>query len=193
MTTDVSCDLEVKYVDGRYWVLTQAFKVTSTVVGRVIVGRGFRTNFNSIPRLFWNIMAPDEYAKGAVVHDKLYSLHGFEDPWTMELLEETTRAEVDPHGVAAVTNMIPPRVLPVTRKQADQVHCELTKACGAPGWKANAMYWALRAFGWKVWNDYQDPTARPLDPAKRPDKGAAPEPQLKDRAIEDWPQLKEKA
>lgn len=158
MRTDVSCDLDVRYVDGRYWLLTNPFRAVTAVLGVIIVGRGFRTNFNSIPRGLWNILPPDDYAKAAVVHDKLYSLHGFEDPWDVNSENPT------------------PKIIPVTRAQADQVHRELTQACGAPRWKANAMYYALRAFGWHAWNEYQNPQAPPMDPAKRPDFEPAPPP-----------------
>lgn len=39
----------------------------------------------------------------------------------------------------------------VTRAQADAVHREFAKFDGA-GWRADAMYWGLRAGGWVAWN-----------------------------------------
>ncbi len=151
--TDVSRDLDVRYVDGRYWTLTAPFTVQTQTLGEITIAAGFRTNFNSIPRGLWNILPPDDYAKAAVPHDLLYSRHGFDrTPW----------AGADVRTFA-----------PVTRAQADAVHHELALACGAPAWKARAMYWALRAFGWRVWNDYATGTE---DPAKRFDQPAAPPP-----------------
>jgi hypothetical protein len=42
------------------------------------IPQGFRTNFLSIPRIFWPIISPiDTHAKAAVVHDYCYSV-GYE-------------------------------------------------------------------------------------------------------------------
>jgi hypothetical protein len=38
----------------------------------VEVPAGYRFDFNSVPRLFWNIIAPQDFAI-AVIHDYLYS------------------------------------------------------------------------------------------------------------------------
>lgn len=45
---------------------------------------GFKTDFASVPRIFWPIVSPiDEYAKGAVIHDYLY-YHGYFDRKTTD-------------------------------------------------------------------------------------------------------------
>jgi hypothetical protein len=40
------------------------------------VPAGFKTDFASVPKLFWNILPPTgRYTKAAVLHDWLYSTH----------------------------------------------------------------------------------------------------------------------
>jgi len=43
----------------------------------IVVPKGFKTDFASIPRLFWRIFPPvGPYSKAAVIHDYLYQLPG---------------------------------------------------------------------------------------------------------------------
>ena len=45
----------------------------SAGIGKVVVPRGFVTDFASVPRVFWSVLAPDDsYVSAAVVHDWLY-------------------------------------------------------------------------------------------------------------------------
>ena len=68
--------LEVKLIDNGLWQLSKSFeyhvgKYPSKEV--VIVPSGFKTDFASIPRIFWNILPPaGKYGKAAVIHDWCY-------------------------------------------------------------------------------------------------------------------------
>jgi hypothetical protein len=64
--------LLLQYVDGKIWTLAEDFIVESSPLGIIRIAKGFRTDFNSIPRGLWNILPPDEAGHAAVVHDHLY-------------------------------------------------------------------------------------------------------------------------
>lgn len=58
---------------SRVFALSHRFRYFSSY-GCVTVPRGFETDGASIPRVFWNVLAPyGEYFHAAVIHDFLYS------------------------------------------------------------------------------------------------------------------------
>lgn len=60
---------------SRLFKLEFSFRYLSSL-GTVTVPAGFITDGASIPRIFWNILAPfGEYFEAAVIHDYLYSPH----------------------------------------------------------------------------------------------------------------------
>lgn len=66
----------VKKISGTdFWEVRESF-VWYIIYGadeRVVVKKGFRTNFGSIPRLFWWILSPTDW-NAYVLHDYLYSI-----------------------------------------------------------------------------------------------------------------------
>lgn len=67
--------------DGHNWVVLEDFYYDTDVrldgipFGRILVQKGFITDFASIPRLLWGLVggpADGRYRKIAVFHDKLY-------------------------------------------------------------------------------------------------------------------------
>ena len=70
--------LIVKKVGRREWELHTPFefRVGSKYSSDVIqVPKGFRTDFASVPRIFWTIVPPDgRWTGAAVVHDWLYTV-----------------------------------------------------------------------------------------------------------------------
>ena len=68
--------LKLEYLDGREWRVDEPFEyhIGSPESGMVIrVRAGFKTDFASVPRLFWRIFPPTgTYGKAAVIHDHLY-------------------------------------------------------------------------------------------------------------------------
>jgi hypothetical protein len=44
-----------------------------TKAGKITAKKGFRTDLASVPRVAWNIIAPFDIARSAVIHDALYS------------------------------------------------------------------------------------------------------------------------
>lgn len=70
--------LDVRYIDGRQWLLLSAFMFASKRIERLItVPAGFVTDFASIPKPLWNLLPPTgSYGKAAVLHDYLYRTKG---------------------------------------------------------------------------------------------------------------------
>ena len=65
-----------KLKDGR-WEVSVGFTYyvgKENSKDRIFVPTGFKTDFASVPRLFWNILPPDgQYTQASVLHDFLYS------------------------------------------------------------------------------------------------------------------------
>lgn len=110
--------LLLEYVDGRTWRLTAEFDFVSETLERIVrVPVGFRTDFASIPRVFWSVLPPTgAYGKAAVVHDDLYR-----NP-----------------------EMVTPRV---SRLQADRTLGEGMIALSVPWLTRQIIYWGVRLFG----------------------------------------------
>lgn len=123
-----------KFYGGKYEQLLEEFDYhvgskESEVV--VHIPKGFITDFASVPRIFWNIMPPnDKYGKAAVVHDFLYSTNG-------RIPEMQFRKE------------------DYTRKECDEI---LVEAMGVLdcGWLCRTtVYSGVRIGGWVTWANYK--------------------------------------
>jgi len=64
----------IPFDDGEYWVLGNELVFTIRETGqRIVVPRGFVTDFASVPRVFWTFFPKHgEYTRAAIVHDYLY-------------------------------------------------------------------------------------------------------------------------
>lgn len=60
---------------GRYFTLTEAFTFVDGDE-TIVVPAGFRTDFNSVPRLAWAYFSPWDHLEAGVVHDWLYKTPG---------------------------------------------------------------------------------------------------------------------
>ena len=69
--------LDVRYIDGKNWMVLAEFVYVSPRV-TVFIPKGFITDFGSIPRFLWRVLSPTELhiGKPAVVHDFLYRVPG---------------------------------------------------------------------------------------------------------------------
>jgi len=91
---------------------------------KVEIPRGFRTDFASVPRLFWQIIPPvGLYGKAAVVHDYLCSQR-----WIYK------------------KNGLGWELYGVTRREADQIFREAMKVLGVGKIKRNIMYLGVRLY-----------------------------------------------
>ena len=128
--------LKLEYIDGRTWKVDAEFRYEAElryenptqrlVKAPIVVPAGTLTDFASIPRFFWRVLPPTgEYGKAAVVHDYLYQNIG----------------------------RVGEREL--SREQCDLVFREAMRCLGVSPWKRQAMYQAVRMFGWKAWGDHK--------------------------------------
>ena len=84
--------LILEFVDGWYWILNKEFTYR---IGdenselAIIVPLGFKTDFASIPRLFWRVLPPcGAYGKAAVLHDFLYATQTGTREWCDDIFLE---------------------------------------------------------------------------------------------------------
>lgn len=96
---------------------------------RFIVPKGFKTDFASIPRIFFVLFPKNgNYDAAAIVHDWLYvtqpMVHG--PKWTRSRM-------------------------PITRRDADGIFRRIMKELGVRCVRRNLMYLAVRIGGWYGW------------------------------------------
>jgi len=127
--------LVVEDDDGFPFVLKEPLVYQSDGLRTTLtIPAGFKTDFASIPRVLWNILAPvGSYDRAAVVHDLLY-----------QQAPKVPSADGDFNSPARCS-----------RKQADDTLLEAMEVCGTGRVVRWAIYAGVRAGGWKVWNAYR--------------------------------------
>ena len=120
--------LILKFIDSsdkKRFELVEAFKydVGSKNSGdTIVVKEGYRTDFASIPRLFWSVLPPiGLYGKAAVIHDYLCDIC------------EACDYQYTP-GMK-------------TREDADKIFLEAMTVLKVKKWKQRIMYRAVRIWG----------------------------------------------
>lgn len=94
----------------------------------ITVPKGYVTDLASIPRFIWSLfgLTPDGLYRGAaVVHDYIYSKH-----------------------IKGASYSLLPDGMRLTRAECDEIFKILIHASGEAHWKEEAMYRAVRTFGW---------------------------------------------
>mgnify|MGYP000004933458 CR=1 FL=1 len=106
----------------------------------ITVPSGFITDLASTPRILWNVIAPFDVARAAVVHDILYE-------------KINTQYKTVNESAAAEDGPATKKEREVYREIADHVFLEGMNASTPPvaSWKKYAAYYAVRAFGrWAI-------------------------------------------
>lgn len=128
-------ELVVQSIDERKWKVMERFNYnidTADSANAVEVPVGFITDFASIPRILWNILPPwGKYGKAAVIHDYMYTEH--------------KHSVYDAEGVESFVQ--------IERKQADGIFLQAMEVLGVNKITRYAMYYAVRVFGTRPWND----------------------------------------
>lgn len=122
--------LKVEVMDtGKTFKLTHSFIQRSRKFKVAVqVQRGFVTDFASIPRGARLIIPKlGKHTKASVPHDMLYRNHVYKVP-----------------GSPSLTYVW-------KRKQVDELFLEGMLDLSVDEWKAKAMFWAVRLFGWLAW------------------------------------------
>lgn len=135
-------ELDLAYIDGRKWRVKSDF---SYAVGApdgatvIHIGKGFVTDFASVPRLLWPILPPTgRYGKAVLLHDCCYQTGKIGD-------------------------------LIISRKYADDVLAESARVLAAQqmltygarhtefwDWCARTvLYVGVRIGGWRAWGQYR--------------------------------------
>nr|DAS31626.1 MAG TPA: Protein of unknown function (DUF1353) [Caudoviricetes sp.] len=66
-------ELKTTPIDDKYWLVNEEYCYQTSKV-LVVVPKGFRTDYASVPRIFRNIInSYGKHGRAAVVHDWLYS------------------------------------------------------------------------------------------------------------------------
>ena len=99
--------------------------------GRITCKKGMKTDLASVPRIVWNLIAPWDVARAAVIHDHLYAVlrnyynkdHGVSNNWQSRWAE--ARAISD-------------KVFLLGMQDAEPT---------VPKWKIYSAYWSVRVFG----------------------------------------------
>lgn len=125
--------LELEYIDGRSWRITEEFDYLTDYPdpnSAIRVPKGFVTDFASIPKVFWSIWAPTgPYGKAAVVHDYLYVVGG----------------KVPCCADCCVDKCPIPRIF--TKEQADRIFRDAMEVLGVKNPQRWIMWQAVRKFG----------------------------------------------
>ena len=103
--------------------------------GRITCKKGMKTDLASVPRVVWNIIAPWDVARAAVIHDHLYA--------TLRTYYENNVRQ----NKKDVKQKI--RIWNHARSISDHVfHLGMQSAePKVPYWKIKSAYWAVRMFG----------------------------------------------
>ena len=107
-----------------------------TKAGKVTAKKGFVTDLASVPRVAWNIIAPFDIARSAVIHDALYS--------AIREYRESNGYHVGSGGSNETAE---------SKQIADKIFLEAMLESQPPiaKWKAYASYYSVVAFGrWSI-------------------------------------------
>ena len=117
---------------AKYKEALEAVKVPAPR-NKITVKKGFKTDLASIPRICWNVIAPWDVARAAVIHDLLYKrIRQYRwDKMHQSFVHEN------------------PSVIKNARKAADDVFlmAMLDAAPAVPKWKIYPAYYSVRLFG----------------------------------------------
>ena len=96
-----------------------------------------KTDLASVPRIVWNIIAPWDIARAAVIHDHLYA--------SLRSFYNTSFGEIGPK-----TKSVHKETWSKGRAIADKVLLLGMDASepSIPAWKKYPAYWSVRMFGW---------------------------------------------
>ena len=137
--------IEAEFSPPKTWVLSRALSYKNDdmeesplqAVGikcpssRITCKKGFKTDLASTPKILWNLIAPWDVARAAIIHDLLY----------LRIRQYRAKPEPDMKGVS------------LAKKAADNVFLMAMKDASpkVASWKIYAAYYSVRLFGrWSI-------------------------------------------
>ena len=137
--------IEAEFNPPKTWVLSRALSYQNINIfssalqdvgvkvpaNRVTCKKGFKTDLASTPKFLWNLIAPWDIARAAIIHDLLY----------LKIRQYRAKPEPDMQVVA------------LAKKAADKVFLMAMQDADpkVPTWKIKAAYHAVVMFGrWSI-------------------------------------------
>ena len=137
--------IEAEFNPPKTWVLSRALSYQNVKIfasalqdvgvkvpaNRITCKKGFKTDLASTPKFLWNLIAPWDIARAAIIHDLLY----------LKIRQYCAKPEPDMQGVA------------LAKKAADKVFLMAMQDADpkVPTWKIKAAYHAVVLFGrWSI-------------------------------------------
>ncbi len=116
------------------WTLEEEYCYKDKIKGsEVIVGKDFKFDLSSIPRLFWIIIGTHELSLEApLIHDFMYMSQGGKH-------------------VQNISGSIKPEQMCYSRKEADDLFLRMMQETGVSRWRRLLGYIGVRLFGGQHW------------------------------------------
>lgn len=145
--------IEAEFTPPKTWVLSRALSYQNDEIdiksleaigvkcpdNKITCKKGFKTDLASTPKILWNLIAPWDVARAAIIHDLLYLR-------IRQYRFKTSKM------LASQTNLVMNNVK-FAKKAADNVFLMAMKDASpnVPSWKINAAYYAVVVFGrWSI-------------------------------------------
>jgi len=142
--------IEAEFNPPKQWVLSRALSYQNDDIdisalgdvgvkapnNRITCKKGFKTDLASTPKILWNIIAPWDIARAAIIHDLLY----------LRIRQYRRKANKNLKGEN-------PEVISKAKKAADMVFLMAMKDAdpSVPSWKIFFAHRAVVAFGrWSI-------------------------------------------
>jgi len=143
--------IQAEYNPPKQWILSRALSYQNDKINigalkdigvnapnnRITCSKGFKTDLASTPKILWNIIAPWDIARSAIIHDLLY-------------LRIRQYRKNSKKGLKSSENL---HIVAKAKEAADNVFLMAMKDASpnVPSWKIYAAYYAVVAFGrWSI-------------------------------------------
>jgi len=137
--------IEAEFTPPKQWELSRALSYQNDQIeesplqavgikcpaSKITCKKGFKTDLASTPKALWNIIAPWDIARAAIIHDLLY----------LKIRQYRAKHPEDMKGIS------------LAKKAADKVFLLAMQdsSPAVPTWKINAAYYAVVTFGrWSI-------------------------------------------
>jgi len=137
--------IEAEFTPPKQWELSRALSYQNDQIeesplqavgikcpaSKITCKKGFKTDLASTPKALWNIIAPWDIARAAIIHDLLY----------LKIRQYRAKHPEDMKGIS------------LAKKAADKVFLLAMQDSipAVPTWKINAAYYAVVTFGrWSI-------------------------------------------
>jgi len=144
--------IEAEFNPPKQWVLSRALSYQNDKINimalmdigvkatgnRITCHKGFKTDLASTPKILWNLIAPWDIARAAIIHDLLY----------LRIRQYRKKNLLNPKK--STEN---PRIVSQAKKAADNVFLMAMKDSNpkVSSWKIYAAYYAVHLFGrWSI-------------------------------------------